>query len=236
MRPIRCTQFGTTLRALVTMNSAHAQRPPADVLARVDHLVYAVPVLEQGIADMEKLLGVRASFGGPHPGRGTHNALLSLGPTVYLEIIARDPNQTVEPRLFGIGKLDRARLVSWAANGTALEELQHTAANNGIAVGAVAAGARQRPDGVMLAWRYTDPGVAGTDGVIPFFIDWGTSAHPARTAPTGATLAELRAQHPSAALIQKQLQQLGLSLPVDTGPSPALIAIIAGPRGRVELR
>ncbi len=53
---------------------------PSALLSRVDHLVYAVPDLDRGIAYIEQLLGIRATLGGRHVGRGTHNALLALGP------------------------------------------------------------------------------------------------------------------------------------------------------------
>jgi len=32
-----------------------------------------------------------------------------------------------------------------------------------------------RPDGVRLAWTYTDPAALVAGGVVPFLIDWGVS-------------------------------------------------------------
>ena len=235
---IRNALFGLTVAFIVSMNAAAAQTPETEIIDRVDHLVYATADLERGIAEVENLLGVRATIGGRHPGRGTHNALLALGPRVYLEIIAPDPEQPEpsEPRTFGIDQLAGSGLVAWAANGTDLEEVHRNAVRNRIPVGAVAEGSRNRPDGVTLTWRFTDPGVGGTDGVIPFFIDWGQSPHPATTSPAGARLIGFRVEHPDATAIRQQLRHLGLDVRVDPGPRPALIAIIDGPSGRVELR
>src|SRR5262245_17343313 len=218
--------------------SAVEKRKSTQLLPRVDHLVYATPDLNRGIEEIEKLLGVRATPGGQHPGRGTHNALLALSPSADLEIIAPDPEQPPPkaPRLFGIDGLKESRLVAWAAKGNDLEQLRREAARNGLRLGEVASGSRNRPDGVLLSWQYTNPQTVLADGIVPFFIDWGKSPHPARTAAGGLSLIDLHAEHPDADRVQKMLRQLGIDLPVQRGSRPALIAVITGPNGRVELR
>lgn len=187
---------------------------------------------------MEKLLGVRATPGGQHLGLGTRNALIALGPLTYIEIIAPDPDQPAppSPRKFGIDELKASRVVTWAAKGTELEKFRADAVNKGIPLGKVAPAGRRRPDGVQLSWESTDSQANVGDGIVPFFIDWGQSPHPAQTAAKGATLVSLRAEHPDAKNVQHMLEQLGLPLTVKTGAHPVLIATIDSPRGRVELR
>src|SRR5262245_27306715 len=224
--------------ALVTTGAGVTQKGAADLMARVDHLVYAAPDLNRGVEEVEKLLGVRATPGGQHPGRGTRNALITLGPSTYLEIIAPDPEQPhpKTPRPFGIDGLKESRLVAWAAKGDDLGRLRNEAERKGARLGEVISGSRRRADGVLLSWRYTDPRTVLADGLVPFFIDWGQSPHPARTAAQGASLIALRAEHPDAQRVQRLLRGLGIDLPVQTGATPALVAIIDSPRGRVELR
>jgi hypothetical protein len=200
--------------------------------------VYATPDLQHGIETIERLFGVRATPGGEHPGRGTRNALISLGPEVYLEIIGRDPSQPVspQPRPFGIDDLKEPRLVTWVAKGRNLESFAKEAAHAGVKLGEVIDGSRQRTDGVVLSWRYTDPRTVAFDGLVPFFIDWGKTPHPAGTSTPGASLIDLRAEHPDPQPVQQALDTLGLDLRVERGPRPALVATIHTPRGRVELR
>ena len=61
-------------------------------------------------------LGAQPAMGGSHPGRGTRNALLSLGEDRYLEVIGPDPEQPVPAQpLFGINERMQPRLVTWVA-------------------------------------------------------------------------------------------------------------------------
>jgi hypothetical protein len=226
-----------TALAVLPLAGAPAQSSDA-LLGLVDHLVYATPDLQRGVERIDTLLGVHASPGGQHPGRGTRNALLSLGPTVYLEIIGPDPEQPTPslPRPFGIDDLREPTLVAWAAKGRALEGLARDAASGGVTLGDVISGSRRRSDGVMLSWRYTDPRRVVADGIVPFFIDWGSTPHPAASAATGASLVSFRAEHPDVERVQGALRRLKIDLAVRQGARAALIAVVDSPRGRVELR
>jgi Glyoxalase-like domain len=225
------------LVAMIPAGSAR-QAAPTSLLTRLDHLVYATPDLSLGLEAVDKLLGVRATPGGQHPGLGTRNALVALGPSSYLEIIGPDPDQPKPAgrRRFGIDELKAPRIVRWVAKGAELEKIKAAAAERDVKLGSVIPGSRRRPDGVLLSWHYTDPNTVVADGLVPFFIDWGTSPHPSATAARGASLVQVRGEHPDAERVQQWLDALGLDLRVQRGSSPAIVATIDSPRGRVELR
>lgn len=224
---------------VMTVDPDAQSRDTAGLLRTIDHLVYATPDLAAGIRRIEGLLGIQATPGGQHPGEGTRNALIALGPTSYLEIIGPDPDQPqpTHPRRFGIDDLQSARLVTWAAKGTNLPRLVSEAHRHGIPVGDVIPGSRRTPTGVLLSWHVTDQrAVVANNGLVPFFIDWGDTPHPATSAAVGATLISLRGEHPNPENVQRMLTELGLELPVVKGARPSLVATILGARGRVELR
>lgn len=208
------------------------------LLATVDHLVYATTDLDQSIADLGELMGVRAASGGVHPGRGTRNALIALSDTFYLEIIGPDPEQprSAAPRWFGIDTIATPGLVAWAAKGTELAKFAAEVAQRGVHLGRVGSGSRQGSNGAVLRWEFTDPGTVVADGLVPFFIDWGESPHPAASAPRGPSLVTLRGQHPQPALVEGALAAVGIDLPVERGPRPMLIATLKAGRGPIELR
>ena len=208
---------------------------PDDLLRRVDHLVYATPDLETSVAELEKQLGVRAAAGGQHPGRGTRNALLALGERSYLEIIGPDPSQD-KPQWFGIDRLTKGRLTTWAANARDLEKLVANTARNGLRMGPITAGQRVTAGGVVLNWKFTDPVTVVADGLVPFFIDWGQSPHPAASAPPGVELLSMRGEHPQPGKVAEALASVDIPLRVEYGREPSLIVVLKTSNGLVELR
>jgi len=205
-------------------------------LSEIDHLVYATPDVDETVEALGKLLGVKAAPGGRHPGRGTRNALIGLGPRCYLEIVGPDLEQPApaQPRWFLIDSLHEARLVAWAARDPDLEERSAEASAASLYLGPIASGSRRRPDGQLLSWRFTDPMIRVAGGVVPFFIDWGTGPHPADLLPQKARLVKLRVQHSAAAALAF-VRNLGTSATVQGGEGPSLVATLDAPRGLVDL-
>lgn len=208
-----------------------------DLLPRIDHLVYAAPELDEGVAKVQELLGVRAQAGGRHPEWGTHNALVGLGARLYLEIVAPDPRREsrAPPTLFGLEGLTTPRLMTWAARTSDVEASRTRTGTAEGFLGDVLEGSRCTPDGRRLTWRLTDPRTVAGDGLVPFLIDWGETKHPARGLPAGGRLTSLRGVHPDPRRIEEMLRALHLPLPVERGSAPALVARIRTDRGEVEL-
>jgi len=103
----------TLLASPVPTSAAAAARVPR----LLDHILLGCDDLDRGIAYVEELTGVRAKFGGVHPGAGTQNALLSLGESRYLEIIAPDPKQPASLDSRDLkGLTEDPAIVGWAAH------------------------------------------------------------------------------------------------------------------------
>ncbi len=202
----------------------------------IDHLIYAHPDLATGVADIEDRCGVLATGGGQHPGRGTHNKLLALGPRTYLEVIAPDPNQAEPsgPRPYGVDGVSRGQLVGWALACDDIERAVAVARSRGFDPGDVLEGQRATPEGTLLRWRQT--GNALTAGLVPFLISWGETRHPAMDAPGGLVLKELHLEHRDPASLTPALTAVGADVEVRLAPTPAIVARIDGPRGEQEVR
>lgn len=203
----------------------------------VDHLVYAAPELDAGIAEIARLVGVRAAVGGRHPVFGTRNALLSLGPSTYLEIIAPDPAlpRPAAGRLAELAPGERARLFTWVLRDEAIEARAGGGRARGVMLGAVQQGTREAPDGSMLRWRLTEPRALPLGGAVPFLIAWGDTPHPARTAPRAGDLVGLRVEHPDPDAVRAALGALDVTMRVDAGSRMRLVALIRTPAGVVQI-
>ncbi len=203
----------------------------------IDHLVYATNDVQDGIEHIEGLLGVRAVAGGSHPGLGTRNAHIALGSRCYLEIIGPDPAQTdfegIRP--FGIDALENSGLVSWAARRGNLTEFVQWAKLKGVELSEVIPMSRVTPQGDRLNWELSFPATSEPIGLIPFFIDWDSTPHPASHSPKGAELLRLQLCHPAPEKIEQIVEALELEVSVCERQLPEIRALIRCPRGEIEL-
>jgi hypothetical protein len=202
----------------------------------IDHLIYADNDLDVAAATLRRHLGVEAGGGGQHPGRGTHNRLLALGPRTYLELIAPDPRQPAPatPRPYGVEGVTQGGLVGWAIAVEDIEAARAYARSHGFDPGPVVDGYRESATGTLMHWRVTAN--ADAAGPVPFLISWGDTRHPAADAPVGLGLSSLSVEHPRPTEIRTALAAMGADVEVRRAPRPALVAQIDGPRGDRELR
>ena len=59
---------------------------------KLDHIVFAASTLEEGTSLIENKLQVKLSNIGYHKDMGTHNRVVKINESVYLEVISIDPN------------------------------------------------------------------------------------------------------------------------------------------------
>lgn len=165
---------------------------------------------------------------------GTHNALLRLSDSSYLEVIAVDPDASppMRPRWFGLDGLapdDAPRLATWVVR---VDDLDASMADSPEPLGAVVAMTRG-----PFAWRITVPpdGRPPLGGVVPALIAW-SSAHPALgIADRGCRLDRLEAWHPDRNRVERVLRAMHapeIAVVKATSPeAPSLVATIETPNG-----
>jgi hypothetical protein len=202
----------------------------------IDHIIVTAPSLEVGGAYVFERLGVFLQKGGEHARMGTHNLLLSLGKSAYLEVIAINPGapKPATPRWFGLDDLAAnapARLYTWAARSSNLAATVQASAEPMHPVVPMSRGA--------LNWLITSPkGDAATHGgLTPTLIEWQTDAHPASTLPdAGLVLMQLELFTAEVPRIERQMKALGLgagwsATAIKAGEPPRLRAHIQTSRG-----
>jgi hypothetical protein len=210
-------------------------------IATLDHLVVAATTLADGIEYIAETTGATPQPGGRHAAWGTHNALLRLGESAYLEIIAIDPDGTkpARRRWYDLDNIalqaeltERPQLIHWVARTT---DIETASARCTIALGAIHAVVRG-----TLRWRITipDDGRLPGKGVVPSLIQWDVPVSPSDTLPgSNVSIMGLAASHPDPAAIRGALVSLGLDglLPVTYDRDTRLAAMLRTPRGIVTL-
>lgn len=203
----------------------------------IDHIILGVNDLERGIAEFESKTGVRPVFGGAHPGRGTHNALASLGSGVYVEILAPNPAD-VKPGnptegLESLREMTALTPVGWALSASDLADARKRAEDAGLTMSQVRPGARRLPDGTTLEW-VTVGVMAPAHNWAPFFIQWSDpSLQPSRTAPGGCTLVSLTLADPNPGPLRSLFDAVGFQMTLSEGNPAKMSMILQCPKGTV---
>ena len=227
----------TALALICTLFSAGCASAPAPKETAmkdisIDHVIVGIADLEEGIRRFAELTGVTAEHGGQHPGRGTQNALLSLGSPTYLEIIA--PVAGPPPGMEELSGLKELAPIGWAIGTRDLDATKARLEAAGFKVSAPRPGSRVRPDGQRLEWRTAGIDIPG--GLTPFLIEWGAgTAQPSTTSPEGCTLESMEIHTPQTESLGKLVAELRLGVVVREATAEEMVLTLACPAGRVEL-
>ena len=148
-------------------------------MLRLDHVVYAVPDLDEAAVRFREAFGLDSTEGGRHERWGTANRIVPLGDQ-YVELVAAVDETAAARTGFGRGVLERASGGGgWFTMAAVAEDLDAVAARLGLEIGS---GSRTRPDGEILRWRSAGLDDPRREPWMPFFLAWDVpeELHPGR--------------------------------------------------------
>jgi hypothetical protein len=206
-----------------------------DVPTLLDHIILGCNDLDDGIAFVHDNTGALPAFGGVHPGRGTRNALLSLGERRYLEIIAPDPAQREILHYPQIREMKDPRLIGWAVHPPDIAAIAKQLRENKVEFKGPDDGSRKRPDGRVLNWKTLNL-ADDRHGLLPFFIEWSAdSVHPSKDAPARCKLEYFEIMSTDPEELVSTLKRIGLDFVVQRSDKARLRALISGPKADLGL-
>lgn len=208
----------------------------------LDHLTVIAPDLAEGVAHVRACLDLDVPFGQRHVYMGSHNHLLQLGGSVYLEIVALDPDGRApgRPRWFGLDNMravraawdDGRRLRGWVARVDGMDAV--------FAKHAAIFGTRVAlpPENPVFDFAIPADGSLPLDGAAPSLIDRrGKPRSMATMADLGARLHSFSLEHPDPVALSGLYAGLAIDRPPLIRPGPVLRyrAMIETPAGLREL-
>lgn len=134
---------------------------------QLDHIVIGVADLDRAMQQYRDL-GFTVIYGGKHAAGNTHNALICLLDSTYIELLAPTGEPSLPAALNFGSLLDQGQgLIGYALRSDDLEAEAARMRQQGIAIGDLTAGGRTRADGTRLEWKIGRVG----DSYAPFYIE-----------------------------------------------------------------
>jgi hypothetical protein len=210
-------------------------------MLKLDHITVIAPSLAEGVLHVRNCLGLDVPFGQRHAYMGTHNHLLQLGDTVYLEIVALDPEAEAPDRArwFGLDDQDKVRsdwddgrrLRGWVARSDAIDAV---IAGRGDIFGEKVPLPTANPS---FDFAIPGDGSLPLDGAAPSIIDRRKPRSMATIADLGARLISFTLEHPDPAPVAALYRALTVDRPpqIDRGFKLRYRAQIETPAGLREL-
>ena len=188
----------------------------------IDHLVIGAAELDKATKQIQDFIKAEFLAGGKHPLMATHNRLIKLQHSLYMEIIAADPsaallkNRIRGNRWFSLDsprtqkRLSRApQPLCWVV---AVNDIEKTSMHCGYNPGNVIEMTRDD-----LKWKITVPnnGDLPEGGVLPVLIEWPNGKHPSSTMPeSNIFLKKIELFHPHPNEIKHILSSLNINGPI----------------------
>lgn len=201
---------------------------------KIDHIVYCVPNLEEGIDHFEHLLGIRPVIGGRHLSHGTQNALLNLGNSIYFEILSVDDSNLEfnKERWMGIDLLQGPKITRWSLKSEDLNSDSQILKQKSNKLGQIIEGKRHTQNGGQLMWGMVEPLSAPEVDILPFMTDWSNSeVHPADTLEEGCFLESVTLFHPMPEEVMPVFDSLGIDVEIRQGNEERIEIEVSSPKG-----
>ena len=189
------------------------------IQSTIDHIVIGATDLEKATKKVENLIEADFSTSGKHPLMATHNRLIKLQNSIYMEVISIDPSASIpqssaqKKRWFSLDSPStKCRLslapqpLCWVA---AVDNIEQAVSHCGYNPGKIIEVTRDD-----LRWRLTVPknGELSFGGVLPVLIEWPNGKHPTKTMPESNTsLEKLTLFHPHPSGIKHILSKLNIT-------------------------